>query len=261
MMEVREIFNELGVPEKFLALPYIEDTALYSLSGEGPFWICYLYGRASGLIIKDDYDERYSPVRSGYAFCKMIRFFFTIYHDWNFACYAHIYGPSSLNDLLLKNQWDSKSMSLILPAFFSQLDTIYLRKKNEISLEKETMKIVQDSLSDTIYFEAFHYVLSYDDETIKQLNPEYKKLYLYPVTYKNTYRLPKKWYRKVLARKKDLYAYRPPRIFEEEYIVSKGESWESVANQFHLTIKELKACNPQVTVLMPGVKLKICKNQ
>ena len=117
--EVVPILQKNGVPEDLKYLMAIEsnlDPKSVSTAGAAGLWqFLKGTGRAYGLEVNDEVDERYHIVKSTEAACKYLKEAFEKYGDWMTVAASYNAGQGGITQRIA-NQRQKKAMDLLLPA-------------------------------------------------------------------------------------------------------------------------------------------------
>ena len=117
--QVVPILQKNGVPEDLKYLMAIEsnlDPKSVSTAGAAGLWqFLKSTGRAYGLEVNDEVDERYNLAKSTEAACKYLKEAFAKYGDWMTVAASYNAGQGGISQRIT-NQRQKKAMDLFLPA-------------------------------------------------------------------------------------------------------------------------------------------------
>ena len=117
--QVVPILKKNGVPEDLKYLMAIEcnlDPKSVSTAGAaGPWQFMKTTGRAYGLEVGDEVDERYHIAKSTEAACKYLKEAYAKYGDWMTVAASYNAGQNGITQRIT-NQRQKKAMDLFLPA-------------------------------------------------------------------------------------------------------------------------------------------------
>ena len=112
------ILRKNGVPEDLKYLMAIEcnldPKAVSSAGAAGPWQFLKSTGRAYGLEVADEVDERYSIEKSTEAACKYLKEAFEKYGDWMTVAASYNAGQNGIT-ARITNQRQARAMDLFLP--------------------------------------------------------------------------------------------------------------------------------------------------
>ena len=112
------ILKKNGVPEDLKYLMAIEcnldPMSVSSAGAAGPWQFLKATGRAYGLVVADDVDERYSIEKSTEAACKYLKEAYEKYGDWMTVAASYNAGQNGITQRIA-NQRQGKAMDLFLP--------------------------------------------------------------------------------------------------------------------------------------------------
>jgi len=115
---VEPILRRNGVPEDLKYLMAIEcnldPKSVSSAGAAGPWQFMKATGRAYGLEVADEVDERYNIEKSTEAACKYLKEAFGKYGDWMTVAASYNAGQNGISNRIA-NQRQSKAMDLFLP--------------------------------------------------------------------------------------------------------------------------------------------------
>lgn len=112
------ILKKNGIPEDLKYLMAIEcnldPKSVSSAGAAGPWQFLKTTGRAYGLEIADEVDERYSIEKSTEAACKYLREAYEKYGDWMTVAASYNAGQNGITQRIA-NQRQNRAMDLFLP--------------------------------------------------------------------------------------------------------------------------------------------------
>ena len=230
-------------------------------SGATGLWqFMYPTGKEYGLEVTSYIDERQDPLKSTIAACNYLKRLYMMFGDWHLALAAYNGGPGTLKRAMAKseltNYWDlrpylPKETQEYVPKFIAISYAMTFYKEHEIEIIHSEMDVTKN---DTISFKKQipYYLISdmfcVSKETLNYLNPSYKKeiLPLGEVVF-----LPKDIIMDVVRNENYLYEYLE-KIDNKEilvnesrlvYVVEKGDYLGKIANQYKLSVSDIKQWN------------------
>lgn len=108
--QIEEILKENNIPDDFKYLPLIESALLNQVSPREAvgFWqIMKDAGKAYGLEISKQVDERYDPIKSTYAACKYLKDAHRKFGNWTLAAASYNRGMTGMQKAIDNQKVDS----------------------------------------------------------------------------------------------------------------------------------------------------------
>ena len=186
-----QALESYGLPLELKYLPVIESALnpnAVSRVGATGLWQFMLHtGKQYGLEINSLVDERRDPVKASYAAAHYLSDLYKIFGDWNLVIAAYNCGPQGINKAIhrakgLTDYWDiypylPKETRGYVPAFIAAnyimnyyCDHNICPMVAERPAKSDTIMVNRD-----IHFEQIAKVLNIDIETLKDLNPQYRR--------------------------------------------------------------------------------------
>lgn len=179
-----------GLPEELKIMPIIESVlnpTIHSPVGAAGLWQFMMRtGKYYGLECTTFVDERYDPVKSTEAACKLIKDYYKIYGDWTLVIAAYNCGPGNVNKAIkrvpgAKTYWDiyeylPKETRGHIPSFIGMTYAYTFHKAHGIEPVTPPHPIVTDTLQikRMIHFDQIASTLGIPKQVIRDLNPQYK---------------------------------------------------------------------------------------
>jgi membrane-bound lytic murein transglycosylase D len=271
------IFAEEGLPEELKYVSIIE-SALNPRAGsrKGAFGLWQFMpatGRAYGLRIDDDIDERLDPIKSTQAAARYLRSLHNIYGDWSLAIAAYNCGPGRVNRAVKRSGGKNDFWQIYnnlphetrnyVPAFIGATYSMNYYCEHDIdigSIFDHFPEVVDTALVDTaVFFIAVNKFANVPLQTIKDYNPHFKRDFI-PATADNPFvlTLPKVEMDKYRTSLDSIivFSYKAKRIRDSidewerihhpkdiTHIVKSGETLSSIAHKYGVSVKSIKAWN------------------
>ncbi len=276
-----------GLPEELKIMPIIESTLnpkIHSYVGAAGLWQFMLRtAKSYGLECNSFVDERYDPVKSTEAACKLIKDYYRIYGDWTLVIAAYNCGPGNVNKAIkrvpgAKTYWDiyeylPKETRGHIPSFIGMTYAYTFHKAHGIEPVNPPHPIVTDTLNinKMLHFEQISSTINVPIDVIRDLNPQYK-LDIIPAKEKSyTLVLPIKDISSFIEKEQEIYG--KDTIYLKKYIgvdlssvnvtpddakaptkgasvpsggtyrVKSGDNLGSIAAKYHVTVKQLMQWN------------------
>lgn len=265
---IRMIFREHGVPEKFMYLAFAESNFIFkAVSGKeavGPYQILAHIARKYGLIVSENYDERLDPLKSADLCTRYLKDSYQRYgNDWDLSILS--YNGGFTGDYLehVKHREKSEPLKITGLDIVNQGDTLEnLAKKHGTSvtlLMRANPKIKKpNDLQADSYIKISHkrnislgdFKSWLEGQANKEIdaakksgkNPKYElKQYSENINY------PEKFYAiyDIMEENGLLSKEKSPKSFEILEI-KKGASLEYISKLKGFKLSELQALNPAV---------------
>ena len=201
-----QALESYGLPLELKYLPVIESALnpnAVSRVGATGLWQFMLHtGKQYGLEINSLVDERRDPVKASYAAAHYLSDLYKIFGDWNLVIAAYNCGPQGINKAIhrakgLTDYWDiypylPKETRGYVPAFIAAnyimnyyCDHNICPMVAELPAKSDTIMVNRD-----IHFEQIAKVLNIDIETLKDLNPQYRRNIINGSSKPSSLRLP-----------------------------------------------------------------------
>lgn len=271
-----------GLPEELKIMPIIESVLnpkIHSYAGAAGMWqFMHRTGKYYGLECNTFVDERYDPVKSTEAACRMLKDFYQIYGDWTLVIAAYNCGPGNVNKAIkrvpgAKTYWDiyeylPRETRGYIPSFIGMTYAYTFHKAHGIEPVSPPHPIVTDTLhiKRMLHFEQISSTIDVPVSVIRDLNPQYKldiipakeKTYMLvlPVTdisafienEKEIYAKDSIYLKKYIgvdfaAINIDEAASRLPTKGTATYKVRSGDNLGSIARRYNVTVKQLMQWN------------------
>ena len=186
-----EALETYGLPLELKYLPVIESAlnpnAVSRVGATGLWQFMLQTGKQYGLEVNSFVDERRDPVKASYAAAHYLSDLYKIFGDWNLVIAAYNCGPQGINKAIhrakgLTDYWDiypylPKETRGYVPAFIAAnyimnyyCDHNICPMVAELPAKSDTIMVNRD-----IHFEQIAKVLNIDIETLKDLNPQYRR--------------------------------------------------------------------------------------
>jgi hypothetical protein len=184
--QIEKILKENGVPDDFKYLPLIESALLNQTSPREAvgFWqIMKDAGKAYGLEITKQVDERYDPIKSTYAACKYLKDAHRKFGSWTLAAASYNRGMTGLQkaidnqkvnsyyDLFLNDETSRYIFRLIAMKEIMQNPLRYgfVLAEEELYTEEKIQYVeVKESIKSLVNFSLSK---GTNYKTLKRLNP------------------------------------------------------------------------------------------
>ncbi len=283
-----DALERYGLPHELKYLPVIESALnpnAVSKAGAAGLWQ-FMPSTAvgEGLEVNSLIDERRDPLKSSDAAASLLKKFYDIYGDWTLVLAAYNCGPGNVNKAI-KNSGGKRDFWEIypflpaetrgyVPAFIAANYIMNNFGLHGISPALARAPIVTDTVHITarVHFKQISDVMGLSVEELRILNPQYRTDVVPGNIKPYTLILPslqaycyKANVDSILGHDTDLYATRAvvepapmPKPSVKYHTVKRGETLQSIANQYGVTQESIKSANNlKSSTLKRGRKLKI----
>jgi len=181
--------NDLPHELKYLA---IVESALnpvaVSRAGATGLWQFMLgTGKQYGLEINSLVDERRDPLKATYAACEYFKDMYRIYGDWTLVIAAYNCGPGNVNKAIRRangstDYWKiypylPRETRSYVPLFIAATYAMNYYAHHQLYPVQTSLPLATDTImvEQAIHFDQIAAILDIDKETLRALNPQYKK--------------------------------------------------------------------------------------
>jgi len=259
--------DQFDLPLEFKYLAIVESAlkpqARSRSAATGLWQFMYTTGKIYDLKVSSYIDERSDPLKSTIAACEYFTFLYKMFNDWELVLAAYNGGPGYVSRALrksgTKDYWSvrpflRKETQNYVPKFiavnyimnYASEHNIYPTPYPYTQAQTDTISIHQ-----SLTFESIASILKIDMETLRELNPIYKRDII-PVSKNHSaiICLPLEKLASFINNSDSIYAYSEQS--QEKYVsidapivhsVKSGEYLGKIAQQYHTTIGRIKNWN------------------
>ncbi len=282
---IEKYLDQYQVPLELKYLPVIESAfnpTVVSRAGATGLWQFMIgTGRMYDLEVNSLVDERRDPVKSSEAAAKYLKDLYNIYNDWTLVIAAYNCGPGNVNKAIKRSggatdYWTiynylPKETRGYVPAFIAATYIMNYPEKHGICPIKYDFVQSVDTvhITEQINMNQISEVLNIPIESLRELNPQFKKDII-PGSYKEyVLRLPTMKAMDFIARKDEIYKnneqYLDRRkvvepadndnisvssiknksqgVARKRYKVKRGDNLFSISSKFNIAVSQLKSWN------------------
>lgn len=276
--------DALGLPLELKYLPVIESALnprAYSCVGASGLWqFMYGTGKIYGLQGNSLIDERRDPIKSTNAAARFLRDLYKMYGDWSLVIAAYNCGPGNVNKAMKraggkKDYWAiypylPKETRGYVPAFIAATYAMTYYKEHNVCPARVEMPYVCDTvmLSEKMHLQQIADVLDIDIETLRNMNPQYRKDIIPGNGQSYTLCLPQKKVGAFIDMKDSIVKYKADSfnvltrvvvlpanadpyfrgvkngaITKGVYVVKKGDTLSTIAKRRKVSVSQIKKWN------------------
>lgn len=278
--------DALGLPLELKYLPVIESALnprAYSCVGASGLWqFMYGTGKIYGLQGNSLIDERRDPIKSTNAAARFLRDLYKMYGDWSLVIAAYNCGPGNVNKAMKraggkKDYWAiypylPKETRGYVPAFIAATYAMTYYKEHNICPARVEMPYVCDTvmLTEKMHLQQIAEVLGIDIETLRNMNPQYRKDIIPGNGQSYTLCLPQKSVGSFIEMKDSIVKYKADSfnvltrvvvlpanadpyfrgakgkggaIAKGTYVVKKGDTLSTIARRRKVSVSQIKKWN------------------
>lgn len=180
-----------GLPLELKYLPIIESALnprAFSRAGASGLWqFMYGTGKLYGLTQTSYVDDRRDPVKATRAAVHFLKDLYAIYGDWYLVIAAYNCGPGNVNKAIARSggkrdYWEiypylPRETRGYAPAFIAAAYVMTFYKEHSLVPRMTSMPLATDTLTilKPLHFEQISRITNIPLETLRDLNPQYKR--------------------------------------------------------------------------------------
>ena len=188
---IEEALDKYGLPIELKYLAIIESAlnpVVLSKAGAAGLWQFIIStGKIYGLEINSLIDERRDPIKSTDAACRHLKDLYDTYGDWNLAIAAYNCGGGNVNKAIRrakgkKDYWAiynylPKETRSYVPLFIAANYVMNYYAYHQLYPVQTTLPLSTDTVmvNQMIHFDQIAEVLQIGKDTIRALNPQYRR--------------------------------------------------------------------------------------
>jgi len=270
---IEETLNKYGLPPELKYLTVVESAlnpvALSRAGALGLWQFIFSTGRLYGLEMNNLFDDRRDPVKSTDAACRYLKNLYEIFGDWNLAIAAYNCGEGNVNKAIRRaggqtDYWSiypylPKETRTYVPLFIAANYIMNYYGEHQLSPAENSLPLYTDTVTvnQLMHFDQIADILHIDKETLRALNPQYKRDII-PGNYQpQTITLPAEEVSAFTEKENEIASYRANELFangislrqeinSRERIVhrvARGETVLSIANRYGVSAKSIRRWN------------------
>ncbi|MDY5639037.1 MAG: LysM peptidoglycan-binding domain-containing protein [Parabacteroides sp.] len=288
---IEQILDEHGLPLELKYLAVVESAlnpvALSRVGASGLWQFMLPTGKIYGLQINSLVDERLDPLKATQAACKYFKDMYAIYGDWNLVLASYNCGPGNVNKAIRRSGgkrdfWDifpylPKETRSYVPLFIAANYIMNYHCEHNLCAMQTSLPLATDTVMvhDMLHLQQVADVLHIDLETLKALNPQYRREIIPGNTQPSVLKLPAAETYAFVDKADTIYLHRAEELLAQctplnqqnkqgsrreqiTHIVKSGETLLTIANRYGVTAKEIRGWNGLKSNRVPkGRRLKL----
>ena len=232
-------------------------------------------GKSYGLEINSLVDERRDPLKATEAACKYFKDMYAIYGDWNLVLASYNCGPGNVNKAIRRSGgktdfWDifpylPKETRSYVPLFIAANYVMNYYCEHNICPMQTSLPLATDTVmvNNALHLQQVSDLLQVDIETLRALNPQYKRDIVPGNTRPSVLKLPAAETYAFIDKEDTVYTHRieellancisannsngslPSGATREKitHVVLSGENLYTIANRYGVTAKDIRKWN------------------
>jgi membrane-bound lytic murein transglycosylase D len=292
---IEPILEQHGLPQELKYLPIVESAlnpGAVSRVGAGGLWQFMLTtGKIYGLEINSLIDERCDPVKSTEAACRYFKEMYDTYGDWHLALASFNCGRGNVHKAIRrsggkKTFWEiypylPRETRAYVPLFIAANYIMNYHQAHHIRPVAPGLPLNTDTLmiSQMLHFEQITDLLKVDINTLRLLNPQYRRDIVPGNIRPSALRLPLVTVYSFIDREDSIYIHRldellglciPLNVIEANksalrekitYTTTARESLHVIGNRYGVTARDIRRWNElSSNRVPPGKKLTLFVN-
>lgn len=291
---IEQVLDEHGLPIELKYLAVVESAlnpvALSRVGASGLWQFMLPTGKSYGLKINSLVDERLDPLKATHAACKYFKDMYAIYGDWNLVLASYNCGPGNVNKAIRRsggktNFWDifpylPKETRSYVPLFIAANYIMNYYCEHNLCPMQTSLPLATDTVMVTnmLHLQQVAEVLHVDLQTLKALNPQYKRDIVPGNVAPSVLKLPAVETYTFVDKEDTIYLHRAeellancrpinadgqtaaPAATREQlvHIVKSGENLYTIANRYGVTAQDIRKWNGLRSNSVPkGRRLKL----
>lgn len=291
---VEQVLDEYDLPIELKYLAVVESAlnpvALSRVGACGLWQFMLPTGKSYGLEINSLVDERRDPLKATHAACKYFKDMYAVYGDWHLVLASYNCGPGNVNKAIRrsggkKDFWDifpylPKETRSYVPLFIAANYVMNYYCDHNICPMQTSLPLATDTvmINNALHFQQVSDLLQIDVETLRALNPQYKRDIVPGNAAPSVLKLPASATYAFVEKEDTVYTHRleellancipmgegsqslPKSATKETvtHVVSGGENLYAIANRYGVTAKDIRGWNKLSSNRVPnGKRLKV----
>lgn len=274
-----EVLDKYNMPLELKCLAVVESAlnplAVSRAGAKGLWQFMYNTGKLYGLKTTTLVEDRFDPLKSTDAACRMMLELYNRYKDWFLVLAAYNSGPGTVNKAIARaggvmDYWAicpylPQETQNYVPTFIAINYVVsYAAEHNIYPIAPELLISGLDTVTvhDVLSFAQLHETIGISIQDLESYNPQYTKDIIPACdTMPFILRMPSQYTVQFAEREKEIYAYKTQEQLDKEKVleeakkvpatvakpkyhtVKKGETLSSIAKKYHVSVNNLKKWN------------------
>ncbi len=280
-----ETLDRYKVPEELKYLTIVESALnpqATSRAGAAGLWqFMYSTGKHYNLEVNSLVDERRDPYKSTVAAARLLKALYDIYHDWYLAMAAYNCGPGNVNKAIARSGkhtfWQiypylPRETRGYIPAYIGATYVMNYYQEHGITAGRYEIPVRTDTihLHKDVHFSVVQKFTGIPVIQLRQLNPQFRADIVPASSRDYAICLPSNRSSLFLKYEDTIYKVSKDSLSRNSYVpissgtiiyhkVKKGETWNSIAQKYGVSVNSLKRWNGKgrKSTLKVGTRLKI----
>lgn len=291
---IEQVLDEHNLPIELKYLAVVESAlnpvALSRVGACGLWQFMLPTGKSYGLEINSLVDERRDPLKATEAACKYFKDMYAIYGDWNLVLASYNCGPGNVNKAIRrsggkKDFWEifpylPKETRSYVPLFIAANYVMNYYCEHNLCPMQTSLPLATDTVmvSNALHLQQVSDLLHVDLETLRALNPQYKRDIVPGNTKPSVLKLPAAETYAFIDKEDTVYTHRVEELLANcspvnmsgrptskkanrelvSHVVANGENLYTIANRYGVTAKDIRGWNGLRANRVPkGKRLKV----
>lgn len=269
--------HNLPIELKYLAVveSALNPVALSRVGACGLWQFMLPTGKSYGLEINSLVDERRDPLKATEAACKYFMDMYAIYGDWNLVMASYNCGPGNVNKAIRRSGgktdfWDifpylPKETRSYVPLFIAANYIMNYYCEHNLCPMQTSLPLATDTVmvSNALHLQQVSDLLHVDIETLRALNPQYKRDIVPGNTQPSVLKLPAAETYAFIDKEDTVYTHRIEELLANcipvnqangslpsgatreriTHVVLSGENLYTIANRYGVTARDIRKWN------------------
>lgn len=275
---IEQILDKHNLPIELKYLAVVESAlnpvALSRVGACGLWQFMLPTGKSYGLEINSLVDERRDPLRATEAACEYFKDMYAIYGDWNLVLASYNCGPGNVNKAIRRSGgktdfWEifpylPKETRSYVPLFIAANYIMNYYCEHNLCPMQTNLPLATDTVmvNNALHLQQVSDVLHIDLETLRALNPQYKRDIVPGNMRPSVLKLPAAETYAFVGKEDTVYTHRIEELLANcmpanntngfmpaatretiTHVVLRGENIYTIANRYGVTAKEIRQWN------------------
>ena len=278
---IEAVLDKHGLPMELKYLAVVESAlnpvALSRVGACGLWQFMLPTGKSYGLEINSLVDERRDPLKATEAACRYFKDMYAIYGDWNLVLASYNCGPGNVNKAIRRSGgktdfWEifrylPRETRSYVPLFIAANYVMNYSCEHNLCPIQTSLPLATDTVmvSNVLHLQQVSDLLDIDIETLRALNPQYKRDIIPGNTRPSALKLPAAETYAFIGKEDTVYTHRIEELLANclpvagvnggapmagastreriTHVVASGENLYTIANRYGVTAREIRKWN------------------